>query len=103
MFEFIKDFSNKFIEDTKDKKIQIISHFDTDGITSASIVIKTLERLEKHFSTKIIKSLSLEEINQLPENKIIIMLDMGSGNIEQLASSNKKTFITESFVKTLKL
>lgn len=95
MFSFIKDFSNKFIEETKDKKIQIISHFDTDGITSATIIIKTLERLEKHFSTKIIKALSSEEINQLPENKIIIMLDIGSGNIEQLASSNKRIFILD--------
>ncbi|MEK6914645.1 MAG: DHH family phosphoesterase [Nanoarchaeota archaeon] len=95
MINFINEFSNKFIEETRNKKIQIISHFDTDGITSASIITKTLERLENHFSTKIIKSLSTEEINNLPKDKIIIMLDIGSGNIEQLALSNKKIFIID--------
>lgn len=95
MFSFVKDFSNNFLEDAKDKKIQIVSHFDTDGISSASIIIKTLERLGKQFSTKILKSLSDEEIDKIPENRIIIMLDLGSGVIEKLGASRKKIFIID--------
>lgn len=95
MLGIIKEFSSKFIEDTKDKNIHIVSHFDTDGITSASIIVKTLERLGKHFSTKIIKILSQEEINNLPEDKIIIMTDLGSGSIEPLSHTRKKIFIID--------
>ena len=32
----IKLIVKKFLEKTKNKEIQIISHFDTDGITSAA-------------------------------------------------------------------
>ena len=67
MLTDIKQFSDKFLKQTTNEKIQIISHFDTDGITSAAILTKTLERLNKHFSTKIIKSLNQEEIDQLGE------------------------------------
>lgn len=95
MLADIKQFSDKFLEQTSNQKIQIVSHFDTDGITSAAIMTKTLERLEKHFSTKIIKGLSQEEIDDLPDNKIIFILDLGSGSIEQLGKTNKPIFILD--------
>jgi len=53
----IKLMSKKFIEAIEKKDIQIISHFDTDGITSATIMIKTLKELDKRFSVKILKNL----------------------------------------------
>jgi single-stranded-DNA-specific exonuclease len=95
MLTDMRQFSDKFLQETKDRKIQIISHFDTDGITSASIITKTLERLEKHFSTKIIKGMNQEEIDQFPDDKIILILDLGSGSIEQLAATNKQIFIID--------
>ena len=93
MLEYIKNFSEKLLK--INNKIQIISHFDTDGITSAAILTKTLERLEKHFSTKIIKLLSKEEIVGFPEDKTIILLDLGSGSLELLSKSKNKIFIID--------
>ncbi|HLD55271.1 MAG TPA: hypothetical protein VJB35_03350, partial [Candidatus Nanoarchaeia archaeon] len=55
--EDIKKNALKFLEISKDKEILIISHFDTDGISSATIIIKSLKKLDKKFSVKIIKSL----------------------------------------------
>ena len=95
MLTDIKQFSDKFLKQTTNEKIQIISHFDTDGITSAAILTKTLERLNKHFSTKIIKSLNQEEIDQFPDDKIILILDLGSGSIKELAATNKQIFIID--------
>ncbi len=95
MLTDIKQFSDKFLKQTTNEKIQIISHFDTDGITSAAILTKTLERLNKHFSTKIIKSLNQEEIDQFPDDKIILILDLGSNSINQLAATNKQIFIID--------
>jgi len=94
MLTDIKNFTNQFIKLT-DKKIQIISHFDTDGITSAAILTKTLERLGKQFSTKIIKSLSEKEINSFPKDRVIILLDLGSGSIEHLSKLKNKIFIID--------
>ena len=37
---------------SKDKPIKLISHFDTDGITSAAIFSRALQRWKKNFSLK---------------------------------------------------
>ena len=36
----IKSVAKRFAEEIKDQEIQVISHFDTDGITSAAIKIQ---------------------------------------------------------------
>ena len=69
MIDTIAEFSRLFLEKTKDKKIQIISHFDTDGICSAAIISKTLERQYKQFSVKILKQLDKEEIQHTHHTK----------------------------------
>ena len=76
-------------------KIHLVSHFDSDGVTSAAIISKTLERLNKPFSLKIIKQLSQEEIELFPKDKIIIMLDLGSGSLEALGKIQNKIFIID--------
>lgn len=88
-------FSKLLLEKIKNKKIHLISHFDTDGITSAAIFSKTLKRLGNQFSIKIIKQLTKEEISNLPDDKIIIILDMGSGNLDGLSKTNKEIFIID--------
>lgn len=80
----MKNLAEKFLEISKDKEILIISHFDTDGITSASILIKTLKKLDKKFSVKIIKSLEKYFIETLPKNKIIFFLDLASGSLDYI-------------------
>jgi len=76
--------AKKFLEKIKDKEIQIISHFDTDGITSASIMIKTLRKLDKTFYVKIVKSLDEKTIKELPKDKVIIFLDLASGSLDYI-------------------
>lgn len=95
MLSELKEFSKKFLDASEHKSIQVISHFDTDGVTSAAILTKTLERLEKQFSIKILKSLNQEEIDKFPEDKIILILDLGSGSIPELAETNKQIFILD--------
>ena len=86
----IKSVVKKFLEKSKDKEIQIISHFDTDGITSATIIIQTLKKLDKKFSLKIVKNLEKEFIDKLPKNKLTLFLDLGSGNLNHIAKSELK-------------
>ncbi|MAG79189.1 hypothetical protein CMI40_02330 [Candidatus Pacearchaeota archaeon] len=86
----IKLVAREFLEKSKDKEIQIISHFDTDGISSASIIIRALKRLDKVFSIKIIKSLEEQFICDLPKEKLFIFLDLASGSLDYIANSELK-------------
>ncbi len=81
---------SKFLETTKDREIYVVSHFDTDGITSATIMIKTLKKLDKKFSVKIIKSLEKEFIQTLPKNKVILFLDLASGSLNHIVEAKLK-------------
>ena len=47
MLESLEKVAKEFLEQSKDKPIRVISHHDTDGITSATIMIQTLKKLDK--------------------------------------------------------
>ena len=92
MLSEIKEFAKNLIEKTDKKEILIVSHFDTDGITSAAIFARALKKLDKKFSFKIVKSLDAETINNLPKTKALVFLDLGSSNIEQISLLNNINF-----------
>ncbi len=83
----IRYVAEEFLEKSKDKEIQIISHFDTDGITSAAIMISALKKLDKKFSLRIVKSLEEQFIYDLPKNKITLFLDLASGSLNHIEES----------------
>jgi single-stranded-DNA-specific exonuclease len=91
----VDKFSKIFLEKVKGRNIHLVSHFDTDGISSAAIASKTFERLDIQFSVKILKSLSDEEIDLFPDDKLIVILDLGSGSLKKLAESKKEIFIID--------
>ncbi len=80
----IKNIAQRFLEKAKEKEVKIISHFDTDGITSASIIIKALHKLDIKFSVKILKRLEEDSIRSLPKDKTILFLDLGSGSLDEI-------------------
>jgi len=83
----ISKIAKKFLEESKDNQIEIISHFDTDGISSAAIMIKTLKKLDKKFSVKILKRIEKGFISTLSKNKLTLFIDLGSGNLKDIADS----------------
>jgi len=91
----IKEFTKQFLQETEQEKIHLISHFDTDGITSAAIFVKTLEKLGKQFSVKILKSLTKEDIDEFPDDKTIVILDLGSSHLNELSKLKNKVFIID--------
>ena len=86
--------AKEFLKKIENKEIQIISHFDTDGITSAAIMIKTLKKLDKSFSVKIVKNLDEKIIQNLSEKKITIFLDLASNSLNHI----KKTKLENVFI-----
>jgi RecJ-like exonuclease len=90
----IKLFVEDFMKRLDNKEVYIVSHFDTDGITSASIMISTLKRLDKKFSLRIVKSLDEKFISELPKEKLILFLDLASGSLGHL----KKAELNNVFI-----
>ena len=78
---------------SKNKPIKVISHHDTDGITSATIFSRALQRWNKKFSLQIVKGLDEEFIKSLPEDNILIFLDLASGSLNYLKEKNTEVFI----------
>jgi single-stranded-DNA-specific exonuclease len=95
MLEHVKNFAKDFLEKTEKKHILIVSHFDADGITSAAIFGRCLKKLDKKFSFRIIKSLDKDIISELPKEKAIVFLDLGSSNIEDIIKMPNKVFIID--------
>ena len=83
----IKSVVAKFLAESEKKDVQIVSHFDTDGITSASIMIQALKKADRTFSLRIVKNLDGETIFSLPKDKIILFLDLASGSLNHVKKS----------------
>jgi len=95
MIENIHLAIEKIDELSKTKPIKVISHFDTDGITSAAIFSRALQRWKKPFSLEIVKGLEKSFIENLPEDHILIFLDLASGSLDYLKEKNTEVFILD--------
>ena len=91
-------FVKEFLEFSKDKPIRIISHYDTDGITSAAILAKTFKRLDKKFTIRIVKGLEehiiTKELERQPK-EVIIFSDLASGSLNYFQNLTKPIFILD--------
>jgi single-stranded-DNA-specific exonuclease len=80
-----------------DEFIQVISHHDADGLSSASIVGAALARAKARFTIRIVEELREENVDELSKQKpdTIIFADIGSGYMELLA---KRLDVKSSFI-----
>lgn len=84
------EFAKKKIEEMAGKKpLKVISHFDTDGITSAAIFTRALQRWGKSFSLEIVKGLDEAFVRGLSDEYSLVFLDLASGSLDYLR--DKKT------------
>lgn len=87
-----------FLEQTEGKSIRVITHHDTDGITSAAIITKTLRRLNKAFTLRIIKGIDekilQEELKRNPK-EILFFLDLASNALDSFQNLENPIFILD--------
>ncbi len=100
MLKAIDDFVREFLAFVKEsgKPVRLISHFDSDGITSASILVKTMKRLDLKFSLRIVKSLDKEVLSQELERgkkEILFFSDLASGSLDYFSNVENKLFILD--------
>ncbi len=89
----IKEAIDKIDTLSKNKPIKVVSHFDTDGICSAAIFSRALQRWGKNFSMEIVKTLDESYVSSLQENNVLIFLDLASGSLDYLAKKNTEVFV----------
>ena len=95
MLHKLKLIQEKIESLSKTKPIKVVSHFDTDGITSAAIMSRALHRWKKEFSLEIVKNLEEEYIASLPDSHILIFLDLGSGSLNYLGRKKTEVIILD--------
>ncbi|MEK6840393.1 MAG: DHH family phosphoesterase [Nanoarchaeota archaeon] len=92
----IKDAVGKFLEIPSGKEILVVSHFDTDGISSAAIMIQALKKTDRRFSVKILKALEKDFIFKIEKDRPVIFLDLASGMLGHIEESGlQKVFIID--------
>src|SRR3989344_5626084 len=95
MKEKVKEVVQKINALSEKKHLRVISHHDTDGITSAAIFSRALHRWNKKFTLQIVKNLDKPFIDSLSEKEAIIFLDLASGSIPYLAEKNTEVIIID--------
>lgn len=95
MLEKIKEAISRIDELSKSKKLKVVSHFDTDGITSAAIFSRALARWGKNFSLEIVKGLEEDFIRGLDEKDVLIFLDLASGSLNYLRDKKTEVFVLD--------
>jgi len=98
MLKEVDAFVKEFLEFSKGKPIRIISHHDTDGITSAAILAKTFKRLDKKFSIKIVKGLDgdiiKKELLRQPK-EVVLFSDLASGSLGYFKDAKEPVFVID--------
>ncbi len=81
----------------KAESIEVVSHFDCDGIASAAIISKALERAGKSFSITIAKQINQELIEKIKEKnpELVIFTDLGSGYLEDIDRLDSNIIIAD--------
>lgn len=88
-----------FKQINRTKTIKLVSNLDADGISAASIIVKTLERLNFAYSVTILHQLKDEIARDLAKEDFnyFIFSDLGSGQLKALNKyfDKKKVFILD--------
>jgi len=95
MIERVKEVKEKILNLPNSKPLKIISHFDTDGITSAAIIARALQRENIEFSLEILKNLENSYVETLSPDSNYIFLDLASGSLPYLEKLNTSIIIID--------
>ncbi len=85
----------KNVIDNYNGYIRVITHHDTDGLSSGGILVKTLFRANKLFHLTVVEHLNDKFIENLDNRYLYIFADMGSGQIEKIREKKLKAIILD--------
>ena len=78
-------------------EVVVVSHIDADGITSAAIICKALQRAGIENSVSFVKQLDENTILKLADQnpELVIFTDLGSGMLETITTSGLNVVISD--------
>ena len=95
----MKDAAGRFSSLPKDTTVRLISHIDADGIASASIAIRAVERDNRSYLLSTVQQLSAEVLEKLSKEdySVYIFTDLGSGQTKDIAEklAGRSVFILD--------
>ncbi len=92
-----KKASEMILSFPKNARVRVVSHYDADGTTSASIICQALHRAGYDFHVSLMRNpfdKGLERVKK-EGNEFIIFTDMGSGQIETIEKMGCKIIIID--------
>ena len=90
---------NKAIEKIKgtDSLIQLVSHLDADGLSSAAIMASVLSQMGKDFQITFVKMVKQDIVKVLNDRKpkLVIFTDIGSGYLDVLKEIDSEIIVLD--------
>ncbi len=79
------------------KHIRVVSHYDSDGISSAAVLAGMLKNASKPFQVTMTRSLDAHIIERLKSerNDLVLFSDMGSGQLDLIGGMNTKAVVLD--------
>ncbi|MBI2135215.1 DHH family phosphoesterase [Candidatus Woesearchaeota archaeon] len=97
--EDVRKTANEFRKIPKNEVIRVVSHFDADGISSASLLVKLLGNESRKYSISIIQNIKKEILQGLSKEpyNYFIFSDIGSGVLSYIEElfNDKQVFILD--------
>ncbi|MBI2580546.1 DHH family phosphoesterase [Candidatus Woesearchaeota archaeon] len=99
--QMVKAAAEKFSQIDKSETIRLVSHLDADGLSSASIMVKTLLRENRKYCLSIVHQLTEEVATQLVAESYsyYVFTDLGTGQFDilkkNLSDNGKSLFILD--------
>ncbi|HDP74078.1 MAG TPA: DHH family phosphoesterase [Candidatus Woesearchaeota archaeon] len=81
----------EFLRESKPERVRIVSHLDADGITSAAILIRVMNRLNKLYNISVVQSVTPELLDLVNSDcsDFVVFSDLGSGCISKIKEKIK--------------
>jgi len=82
----------EFIRESNPERVRIVSHLDADGITSAAILIKVMNRLNKLYNISIVQTITPELLDLINSDcsDFVVFSDLGSGCVSSIEKKIKE-------------
>lgn len=94
-----REIAEEFRQINKQENIRVISHLDADGISSAALIAKALNRENRPYSITILQQIKAEDVKRFSaeDEKNFVFTDLGSNQISQFLNyfNGKRVFILD--------
>lgn len=87
----VSEAAGAFAKVSRREHIRLVSHYDSDGLCSSSIMIKALGRLRMKYSVSVVQMLNERILKELAEeeHRYYVFTDLGSGCISKISENFK--------------